>query len=61
MMIYTVYIYYSKHGTSVVEHFEMTDNCNGGKGMTAQKQGLLSVPSKKGWYIESNSWFYYKL
>ena len=48
MMIYTVHIYYSKHGTSDVEHFEMTDNINCAKGMTAQKQRFPSVPSKQG-------------
>ena len=47
-MTYTVHIYYSKHGTSDVECFVMTDNHNYGKEMTAQKQGLLSVPAKKG-------------
>ena len=47
MMIYTVHIYYSKHGTSGV-HFEMTENDNCGKEMTAQKQTFPLVPSKQG-------------
>ena len=47
MMIYTVLIYYSKHGTSDVEHFEMAYNDGYGKGMTGQKQGPPSVPSNK--------------
>ena len=47
MVIYIVHIYYSKHGTSDVDHFEMTDNHNCSKGMAAQKQGLPSVPSKQ--------------
>ena len=38
MMIYTVHIYYSKHGTSDVEHFEMT----------AQNEVSPSVHSKEG-------------
>ena len=55
MMIHTVHIYYnSKHGISD-EDFEMTDNHNCGKEMTAQNQGHLSIPSKKGWYIDCNS------
>ena len=48
MVIYTIHIYYSKHGTSDVDHFEMTDNHNCSKGMAEQKQGLPSVPSKQG-------------
>ena len=43
-MKYTVHIYYSKYGTSDVEHFEMTYNYGYDKIMTAQKQGLRSVP-----------------
>ena len=52
MITHSVHIYYSEHEISDVEHFEMT---NYHKGMTAQKQGHLSIPSKKGWYIESHS------
>ena len=47
MMIYTVHIYYSKHGTSDVEHFEMAYNHGYGKGMTAQKQESLLVSPKE--------------
>ena len=46
-MIYTVHIYYSKHGASDVEHLEMSYNHDYGKGVTTQKQGPPSVPSKK--------------
>ena len=53
--IYTVFIYYSKHGASDVEHFEMTYNHNCGKGMTAQKQGPPSIPSKQGKCTKINS------
>ena len=38
MIIYTVSIHYSKHGASDVEHFEIMDNNDCGKGTTAQKQ-----------------------
>ena len=31
--------YYSKHGASAVEHFEMPYNHSYGKGITAQNQG----------------------
>ena len=55
MITHSVHIYYSKHEISDVEHFEMTNYHNCGKVMTAQKQGHLSIPSKKGWYIESHS------
>ena len=44
-MIYTVHIYYSKHGTSDVKHFEMSNNY--GKGMPAQKKLILTVPPPK--------------
>ena len=47
MMIDTVHIYYSKHGASDVEHFEMTYSNDCGEGMTAQKQGPPSLHSKK--------------
>ena len=46
-MTYTVHIYYSKHGTSDVDHFEMAYNHIYGKGMTAQRQEPPSVPPKK--------------
>ena len=39
MIIYTVHIYYSKHGTSDIEHFEMAYS----KGMPAQKKPIPSV------------------
>ena len=42
MMIYTVHIYYSKHGTSDVEHFEMSNNY--GKEMPTQKKPIPTVP-----------------
>ena len=40
MMIYTLYIYYSKHETSNLEDFEMTCNYCYGESMTAQKKPL---------------------
>ena len=46
---------------SDVGQFEMTDYHNCGKGITEEKQGLPSFPSKQGQYIKHNSWFYYKL
>ena len=47
-MIYTVHIYYSKHGTSDVEHLEMAYNYGYGKGMFAQTKPLPPVlPPKK--------------
>ena len=47
-MIYTVHIYYSKYGTSDVEHFEMANNYSYGKGMTAQRKPITPVlPPKK--------------
>ena len=47
MMIYTVHIFYSKHGTSDVEHFEMANNYGHGKGTLAQRQPTSPVsPSK---------------
>ena len=47
-MIYTVHVYYSKHGTSESEHFETVYNYGYGKGMPAQKQVLPSVSSNDG-------------
>ena len=44
MMIYTVHIYYSKHGTLDVEHFEMSNNYGYGKGMPAKKKPIPPVP-----------------
>ena len=41
-MMYTVHIYYSKHGASDVERFEMSYNYGYGKGMTVRDQGLPS-------------------
>ena len=43
-MTYTVRIYYSKHGTSDVEHLEMTINYGYGKRMPAQRK---IIPPKK--------------
>ena len=43
MMIYTVHIYYSKHGTSDVEHLEMSYNYGYGKGMPAQSKPIPPV------------------
>ena len=40
---------------SDVGQFEMTDYHNCGKGITEEKQGLLSFPSKQGQYIKHNS------
>ena len=48
MMIYSVHIYYSKHGTSGVEHFEMVYNQGYGEVTTAQKKPVPSaLPPKK--------------
>ena len=47
MMIYTVHIYYSKHGTLDVEHFEMSNNYGYGKGMPAQTKPIPPVPPPK--------------
>ena len=44
MMIYTVCIYYSKHGTLDVEHFETQSNYGYGKGMTDERKPLPPVP-----------------
>ena len=44
MMIYTVHIYCSNHGTSDVEHFEMTYKHGYGKGMTTQRKQIPPVP-----------------
>ena len=38
MMKYTVYIYYSEHRTSGMEHFEMVNIYGNCKGMIAQKK-----------------------
>ena len=47
-MIYTVNIYYSKHGTSDVDHLEMSSNYGYGKGMLAQRKPIPPVsPPKK--------------
>ena len=49
MMIYTGHIiYYSKNGTSDVEHFEMANNYDYCTDITAQKQGLPSVSTNDG-------------
>ena len=40
MMIYIVHVYYSKHGASDVEHFEMPHNHIYDKELSAQKQGV---------------------
>ena len=48
MMTYTVHIHYSKYGASDVEEIEMVYNYGYDKIMTAQKQGLPSVPKKYG-------------
>ena len=47
MMLYTVYIYiyYSKHETSDVEHFEIPCNYGYGKGMIVERRPLLPLPS----------------
>ena len=47
MVIYTVQIYYSKHGASDAEHFEMSYNYGYGKGMTEQKKQNPPVPPPK--------------
>ena len=47
MMIYTVHIYYSKHGTSDVEQFEVPYNYAYDKGMTAEKKSIPLVPPPK--------------
>ena len=46
-MIYIVHIYYSEHGASDIEHFEMAYNYGYGKGMTAQKKPTPPVSSSK--------------
>ena len=43
-MIYIVHIYYSKHGTLDVEHFEMSNNYSYGKGMHAHKKTIPPIP-----------------
>ena len=47
MMIHTVHIYYSKHGTSGLEHLEMSYNYGYGKGMPAQRKAIPLVPLPK--------------
>ena len=47
MMIYTVHIYYSKHGVSDVEHLEISYNYGYSKGMTARKKPIPPVPPPK--------------
>ena len=47
MMIFTVHIYYSKHGTSDVVHIEMPYNYCYGKGMTAQRKPIAPIPPPK--------------
>ena len=48
MMTYTVHIFYSRNGTSDVEHFEMASNYGYGKGTLAQWKPTSPVsPSKK--------------
>ena len=44
IMIYTVHIYYSKHGTLDVEHFETQSNYSYDKGMTAKRKPLPPIP-----------------
>ena len=46
-MIYSVHIFCSKHGTSDVEHFEMSYNYGYGKGMPAQRKSIPPVPPPK--------------
>ena len=47
MVIYVVQIYYSKHGVSDVEHFEIPSNYGYGKSMTEQKKQNPPVPPPK--------------
>ena len=48
MIIYTVHIYYSKHGTSDEENFQISYNCCYDKGMTSQRKPIPHVlPPKK--------------
>ena len=47
MIIYNVHIYYSKHGLSDAEQFEVLHNCSYGKSMTAEKKGIPPVPPPK--------------
>ena len=54
-MIHTLNIYHSKNGASDEKHFEMTYYNDCGKGMTTQKQGPPSLPSKKGKCTKMNS------
>ena len=42
-----VNIYYSKHRTSVVEHFEMINNYDNCKGVPAQRKTTPPVPPPK--------------
>ena len=44
MITYTVQIYYSKHGTSDVEHLEMSDNYCYSKEIPGQKKPILPIP-----------------
>ena len=47
-MTYTVRIYYRKHGTSDMEHFEMPFNYCYGKGMPAQlRKPIPPIPPPK--------------
>ena len=46
-MIYIVHIYYSKHGTSDVEQYQVPYNYTYGKVMTAQTKPIPPVPPPK--------------
>ena len=46
-MIYNVDIYYSKHGLSDAEQFEVLNNCSYGNGMNAKKKAIPPVPPPK--------------
>ena len=43
----TLHIYYSNHGASDVEHFEMANNYSYGKGIPVQKNPTPPVPPPK--------------
>ena len=47
MVLFTVHIYYSKHGALDVERFDVHYNYGYGKGMSAQTKPLPSVPPPK--------------
>ena len=46
-MIYTVHIYYSKHGASDVEYFDVHFNYSYGKGMTSERKLIPPIPPPK--------------